>query len=201
MDNEHKKSILDPHLRTPNINWELLSEAYKYYSNFYQYIETPYLIPKEYTEYTKPHTNNSFILTNDDFHTQPHELVGSAEQGFIYLLLNERLEKQKYFSITPCFRSEQFDTLHQPWFMKLELFNYSSDENDLESMIQECMSFFADQNIIPQLEQTSSKSYDILINNIEVGSYGFRKIENHTFIYGTGLALPRFTIALRGRNE
>lgn len=201
MDKEHNLSILEPHLHIPAIDWNLLNEAYKYYSNLYNYLETPFLIPKKYTDYTKPHKNNSFLLNQEDFREQPHELVGSAEQGFIYLLLNNRIKQKKYFSITPCFRAERYDETHQPWFMKLELFHLSSDKQDLENMIQESMSFFSSKDVVPQLEQTSINSYDILINNIEIGSYGFRDIEQYRFIYGTGLALPRFSIAKQEKNN
>lgn len=44
-----------------------------------------------------------------------------------------------------------------------------------------------------QILQTSLESFDLMYQNIELGSYGIRKVEEFSFIYGTGLALPRFS--------
>lgn len=41
-------------------------------------------------------------------------------------------------------------------------------------------------------------SYDLEINNIEVGSYGIRQYKNLFWVYGTGLAEPRFSQAING---
>jgi hypothetical protein len=38
-------------------------------------------------------------------------------------------------------------------------------------------------------------TYDIEINGIEVGSYGIRSVDDVQYIYGTGLALPRYSTA------
>lgn len=198
MDKEHKASILEPHCsHTSNINWKLLHEASHYYSSFFTYQETPYLIPKEYSTYTKPHCDESYILNQGLFKTQPHELVGSAEQGFIYLLLQNKLSSDKLYSISPCFRTEEYDNTHQPWFIKLELFHISDKKSDLEDMINKAMIFFKNYYCPIILEKTADNSFDLLINDIEIGSYGMRKIENTSFIYGTGLALPRFEIAIK----
>ena len=40
-------------------------------------------------------------------------------------------------------------------------------------------------------------SYDIVINNIEVGSYGIRENSFLKYIYGTACAEPRLSIALK----
>lgn len=151
---------------TELIDWQLLSQANSFYKNYgFIQVETPFAIPNYYHSFTKPHNNQSFVLDKDMFSNEPHELVGSAEQGFIYLLLNDLISNNKLQSITPCFRFDDYDQFHQPWFLKLELFHLSENIDDLE------------------------------INNIEIGSYGFRHINNLTFIYGTGLALPRFSLA------
>lgn len=182
---------------TINIDWILLAKAVDYYNNHdYYQIETPFAIPEFYHFYTKPHHDQTFVLKDGLFKSHVHELVGSAEQGFIYLLVNNKLDvSKKLFSVTPCFRYDNYDKLHQPWFMKLELFHYSSHEQDLTNMIDTVKKFYEMHSELPvNIVQTSEKSFDLEINNIEVGSYGFRHIENHTFIYGTGLALPRFSI-------
>lgn len=180
-----------------NIDWLLLAEANSFYANNgFQQIETPFAIPSYYHSFTKPHDNQTFVLNNGLFSNNSHELVGSAEQGFIYLLLNNLLESKKLQSITPCFRFDEYDELHQPWFMKLELFQLSDNNEDLFNIISIVKKFFEKHtSSCVQLVNTGENMYDLEINNIEVGSYGFRKVNDYTFIYATGLALPRFSIA------
>lgn len=178
------------------IDWNLLSKAVCFYSQAgFIETETPYAVPIQY-HYTKPHDNQSFVLKEGLFKEEHHELVGSAEQGFIYLLLNDKIEtNQRLFSVTPCFRFDTYDKLHQPWFMKLELFHYSNSIEDLFFMLNIALEFYQNNsqhkvNIV----QTSLTSYDLEINQIEIASFGFRTVEKETFIYGTGLALPRFSM-------
>ena len=42
----------------------------------------------------------------------------------------------------------------------------------------------------------STDSADIMYKDIELGSYGIRKHKNVEWIYGTGVALPRLSIAM-----
>ena len=42
-------------------------------------------------------------------------------------------------------------------------------------------------------DESSLWSEDILINGIEYGSYGIRTFKDFYYIYGTGVALPRFS--------
>ena len=44
---------------------------------------------------------------------------------------------------------------------------------------------------------STDEGYDIVLNGIEVGSYGIRQHENLRWIYGTGIAEPRFSTALK----
>ena len=178
------------------IDWLLLAEANSFYANNgFQQIETPFAIPSYYHSFTKPHDNQTFVLNNGLFSNNSHELVGSAEQGFIYLLLNDLLPGNKLQSITPCFRFDDYDKLHQPWFMKLELFQLSDNSEDLFNVISIATNFFERHSSSKvNLINTDNNMYDLEINNIEVGSYGFRTVNEYTFIYATGLALPRFTI-------
>lgn len=46
----------------------------------------------------------------------------------------------------------------------------------------------------PSIEKVDY-GYDLLLSGIEVGSYGFREYKNNKWIYGTGLAEPRFSQA------
>lgn len=184
----------------PEINWNLLSKSQQFYSNKgYQYCEVPYLIPEEYGKITKPHEDRSFVLSNHLFQEQNQELLGSAEQGFIYLIYQNLLPNKKLYSITPCFRTEKYDNqFHLPWFMKCELFHLSNNIDDCIIMLKDAFEFYTqiiDKNDSLDIVKTSETTWDINLNNIEIGSYGFRDIPNHIFIYGTGLALPRFSVA------
>lgn len=182
----------------PSVNWALLAQAQNYYNEAgYQYCEVPYMVPEEYSLLTKPHNDQSFVLQHDLFLKQPHELVGSAEQGFIYLMATNQLTHSKLCSITPCFRTEQYSSTHLPWFMKCELFHLSQSKEDCQLMIDCALKFFSKYVPTKNLEvvQTSEESWDINLNHLEIGSFGIRHFEFGTFIYGTGLALPRFETA------
>lgn len=189
----------------PAIDWGLLAKASAFYkSKGLTYKETPWTAPIAVHEFTKPHQNPSFI--HDLALPQGNELcelVGSAEQGFIYLMLNNELKDGKYYSITPCFRFDTYDKTHQPWFMKAELMHLQKNCNQ-EQALQNAMNLLdlawefltalaPDERF--EKVQTSSLSWDINLNGIEIGSYGVRNVQNIVFAYGTGLALPRFSIA------
>lgn len=192
------KSILHQHCTNyQSIDWVLLGKASEFYSSMgYVQVETPWMLPLSYMVGTKPHSDPSFQTSSGLFSNQPHELVGSAEQGFGYWLAHNQLIEGRYFSVSPCFRVEQFDQRHKPWFMKLELFIYSSNEEQLNSelfaMIDQCMAFFkANSSNSLELVQYGD-SYDIEMHGVELGSYGIRDSNYGRYVYGTGLALPRF---------
>lgn len=202
MGKEHKSShlsILQPSImKMPIIDWQLLAKAHSYYQQFFTYQETPYLVPEYYSVLTKPHNEHSFLLSQDSFSQQPHELVGSAEQGFIYLAMHKQLKSNRLFSISPCFRFDNYDETHFPWFMKLELFHLSERYEDIQDMINLALCFYeAHHEGQYQVVSTSDFSWDINLNGLEIGSYGLRVCpQSHLhFIYGTGLALPRFSQA------
>lgn len=177
------------------INWLLLAQAQNYYvEHGFLYCEVPYLIPEQYGALTKPHNDQSFVLNNHLFAEQAHELVGSAEQGFIYLLATNQLKGDKLITVTPCFRTENYGMLHLPWFMKCELFHLSNSLEDCQKMIKIAYDFYFKHCQARHLEivQTDQESWDINLNGIEIASFGLRHLEFGNFIYGTGLALPRF---------
>lgn len=195
----YTSSILETSINNiPDINWGLLAKAQQYYQEQFLYQETPFIVPVSYNKLTKPHDEPSFILNNGIFKEKEHELVGSAEQGFIYLALRKQLKSHKLCSISPCFRSDDYDSLHFPWFMKLELFHLSNDPKDILPILNYSLLFFKSQfNGNYTIIQTAEQSWDILLNGIEIGSYGLRILDDLQFIYGTGLALPRFSQAIQ----
>lgn len=181
-----------------HINYRLLGQAITYYEGEgFNYIEVPWAVSKDVIDYTCPKNNKQFPL-NDKF------LVGSAEQSFLSLAFDGKLDwDKKYMAVTPCFRDEAKDhRFHYDYFIKLELFQYHKDwdSNVVIDFAATALDFFAKfsaPRIIPMDEE--DKSYDILVEEIEVGSYIKRQIPNLcAWTCGTGLALPRFSEALHG---
>lgn len=168
-----------------NVDWTLLAKAYDFYKSLgYRYVELPWLQSVEAVRVTAP-SEDSIIRTN----LNDLALIGSAEQAFIAM----DLPRGRYFSVSPCFRVEREDALHQTQFIKLELFqNYHDDWLEL---LQDARVFFA-KHVYTSIKETA-EGYDLEANGIEVGSYGIRSHNNLHWAYGTGLALPRFSIASR----
>ena len=177
-----------------NIDYALLAKSQEYYKDL-GYINLPldWYVEKEFSDITFPEQKSIYQLPNELI------LVGSAEQAFIKKMLKEDL-KGKYQSITPCFRNDEEDLLHSKTFMKNELFTRNNEvqESDLFIMLGHCKSFFNYHSKHKcEVVRTGELSYDINIKGIEVGSYGIREYHNgdkiYKWIYGTGLAEPRFS--------
>ncbi len=106
----------------------------------------------------------------------------------------------RWAAVTPCFRPERLvDPLRRLCFMKLELLVWGSGILESPEGIAEeaasCMTAFGDH--APDLVRTP-EGLDLQIAGIEVGSYGRRTAPCGTsYLYGTGLAEPRFTLACR----
>lgn len=195
-----------------DINYSLIQSALTFYQNLsYQYISLPWTASLFAINHTKPPYKKNFKIKDDEF------LVGSGEQSFIQLLLEGSLVPGRYVGITPCFRDDKRDDSHHNYFMKVELinvFNSISVPRNLRETVrivdgitQDALSFFNTFN-------HSSVGYDIQItypkkehfqqdiitkrHKIEIGSYGVRYKNNVPwFIYGTGLAEPRFSYAIK----
>lgn len=185
-----------------NIDYSLLVDAKNYYiGRGYIYIEVPWFIPNSLID--KAPKINSFKLTNGKFVDSHMSLVGSAEQSFLYLAkTNQIKEKVKYMSITPCFREDEKTELHQPTFMKLELFEFGfqtrvqaiDSKNIMRSDVYEYLKKYSNEIRICEYPHSD----DIEINGVEVGSYyagvvdalGFFPMHTY-YACGTGIALPR----------
>jgi aspartyl-tRNA synthetase len=181
---------------TPCIDYVLLGNAQAYYQTLgYQELAVPWIISHEAQNAMRPPDRREFF-TLDGY------LNSSGEQSFLELLLAGKA-LTKHCCITSCFRDEAPDSLHQRYFVKLELINTDATEANLQAMLYDAKTFF--DQISPKEYQTSivttdsiAPTYDIVDgrNGIELGSYGIRTYKSHRWIYGTGLALPRFSIAL-----
>jgi len=177
----------------PKINWQYLYRSIPVYeSNGFKYIEVPWIVPATTTKITFPQGNT-------EFKTPVGDLVGSAEQSFLYLISQGKLPRGRYCSITPCFRSEDhIDNLRRNWFMKLELIDtLNVSVSNLVEITEICCSWM--RSLLgdhPTIVQTDTEMFDIEYHGIEIGSYGIRNYPNFApWIYATGLAEPRFSQA------
>jgi hypothetical protein len=182
------------------INWELIGKAISHYTeNNYSYLEVPWLVDNEDIRVTYNGDVNYF--ENDS-----RILVGSAEQSFVHLIKNGTMPFGKHVACTPCFRKEKIlDEIHKEYFVKVELINFVEpsmhNRYHLEELMSECI-YDAYNFFIKHISKCTIKvlqietDYDILINDIEVGSYGIRYHKDFAWIYGTGLAEPRFSTSL-----
>jgi hypothetical protein len=190
------------------IDYGLVAKAIAFYEGQgFKYVETPWLACHEAIYTTIPGDVVPFKIEDDGRFP-----VGSAEQGFLEMMLDRRLRRRgRYVSAGPCFRNEpRLDWLHQETFFKVELIHVLDSIENLSPKTQlsyvistalDCLSSLFDQGEFT-VEYDDDLHADINLNGIEVGSYGIREYEHADlrWVYGTGLALPRTTIALGARN-
>lgn len=178
-------------------NWALIGQAIEHYKDLgYEYVELPWTVPMDVMTST---CDESMVINSDI-----GPLVGSAEQSFLAADLRCTLGKGKFISCTPCFRLDRIDELHSAAFMKVELYqNVDVNEESLSNMVELAHDFFRREQLIPwpwPAIVSTPEGFDIEVNGIEVGSYGIREFENIKWVYGTGLAEPRFSKALQMGN-
>lgn len=183
------------------INYNNIAKAVEYYTkNGFKYIEVPWWVQEEAKNITAPKDRSS------DFKIRKNKyLIASGEQGFLYLATKGLIaEDINYVTVTPCYREEQIDILHQKCFMKCELFCLSPSgiQNTYDYFVQTAFGFFSsltDVDISIKVLMEEKKTCDILgptdlqINKKEIGSYGYREHNHLKWTYGTGIAEPRFS--------
>ena len=119
------------------------------------------------------------------------------------------LPKGEFQTVTPCFRNEIQDFSHRKHFMKNELIIAdSSDSRDLDQIIKDAMEFFvtySDGELkveeVKNDDNVTKINYDITMGGYELGSYGIRKFNNLSWVYGTGVAEPRFSSIIEANIE
>jgi len=179
--------------------WRNLSTMADYYEECgYRDLPQPWVASSQAINVTLPAGGTSTTLNDGQI------LVGSAEQCFIEALLSGDLQPGRWQAITPCFRNEPvFDELHKPYFMKLELIHYMprDAQASLVAMLDHAYGGFSrllkhdrPSNI---MEQTEINCCDLTLRGVEIGSYGIREHAGHQWVYGTGIAEPRFTTVNR----
>ncbi len=184
---------------SPKIDYALLGRAVHHYKLIgYEYVEVPWAVDDIYVDTTCPTHDRTLMVERrydapgDAPRDETLSLVGSAEQGFLAMDLSPGL----YVGVTPCFRVEdKHDLLYQPWFMKVELFD-NRDQLDGLKLLTDAQRFMQSETKAPVTSIITKVGVDLMIGGIEVGSYGGRTIGNlRPWRYGTGLALPRFSVA------
>lgn len=182
-------------------DWRLLSSACSFYEGAgYTYVETPWYVGQEAIRSTLPADRHGYSLGHPEY--SPGHLVGSAEQAFVQLLIDGKLGPGKHFSMGPCFRDEHEDELHQRSFFKVELIEVEGSITPLEvgnvRRMMYCARRFFEENTFYEdriYQSATEEGFDLELRGIEIGSYGLRQHGSHRWVYGTGLALPRFTKA------
>ncbi len=192
------------------IDYKLLSEAIVYYESLgYQRIEAPWTVTPAISNITKPtwlDDPEKFVLKSGK------ELVASGEQSFLYLYNKGFLPKGRFQTITPCFRNDAFDETHTKYFMKLELIDTSEGINcqTVHRMMGHAFNFYKEiimENLKGDFNLNShvldhsedKRQIDIEFNDVEIGSYGIRECSFLKWVYGTGLAEPRFSRLVNGK--
>lgn len=156
----------------------------------YTLLDVPMCVDQSTSRITKP------VQFEDHFHTDK-VYVGSAEQSFIQLHKDQKLEDGRYMAITPCVRPEKVvDDLHYEVFLKIELISVGAQE--VRRLTADAQSFFTKHFDVRRVETNESiDSCDLVsvVDEVEVGSYGIRQMVDGTFYtYGTGIAEPRFSV-------
>ena len=180
------------------IDYGIITAAVIHYEKLgYKYIEVPWIVSLDSMLVTRPKGTRLFS-------TFAGELVASGEQSFIEMR-NELKQFEMYQCVTPCFRDELVkDELHLQYFIKNELIfvvnPYCEAERLVIEMVNHALSFFSIYGKTEVVDLPIGNAYynkDIIIDGIEVGSYGYRFIDkNFGWIYGTGCAEPRLSQAL-----
>ena len=185
----------------PSIDYSVLVKAQKYYEKKgYLMLDVPWAVSEEADAATHP-------VWLPMIPTMWGNLVGSAEQSFIDLMIKGKMPTGKRMAITPCFRPEKkYDQFHYPYFMKLELIEFRGGEfcqpeEVLQAMIHDAVGFLG-HHLQVETRDMGDGSFDIVSRGekLELGSYGIRQYKDFKWVYGTGVAEPRFSQARRLQN-
>lgn len=185
------------------IDYSILGEAQKFYiSKGYDVVEVPWIVSHEVNNIAAPQGHQRYLLDSQS----SEELVASGEQGFLQLIMQGHLIPGKYQTVTPCFRDDEVDYLHQQQFMKLELIHYDlydfaeyhgESSGCLSKMIEDAEEFFNSVGLAVNRHRITLApllpQIDLEYKGQELGSYGIRKYKGISWIYGTGVAEPRFS--------
>lgn len=178
--------------QTP-IDWGRLARALDFYQQHgFERLELNWHASHQVCMWTSPSEDRMYPFGEDT-------LVGSAEQSFMQAQVDGLLVPGKsYVALTPCFRREPVvsDT-HRLQFMKVELYVPGEASPGAEQRLAACaQAFMASEGAHAVCVPTEPSGIDLEVEGIEVGSYVARQHGEHLWTCGTGLAEPRFSLAL-----
>lgn len=176
------------------LSTKLLLKALSSYEKLgYEVHDVPLIIDKDVCDFTKPIGAKNFEHHDKDY-------IASAEQSFLQLIKDKEIKNGKYQALTPCIRNEPvLDGLHYLIFHKLELIEIGS--TDFMRIVIEAQQVMLSLGVETHLEKTDL-GVDIMDHNeVELGSYGTRCYLGVNYIYGTGIAEPRFSMSLKANSK
>lgn len=174
------------------INYNNIISSINYYKGCgFTQINAPWIVPSYILDITKPVQSNSILLQD-----KKQGLVASGEQSFLFMIASGELPRGRYQTVTPCFRDDNVDQIHQKWFLKNELIETDIvNEYELEKVTGLALNFF--RKYLPNTEAVVTDiGFDIEYMGIELGSYGIREHLGYRWIYATGCAEPRLSILI-----
>lgn len=168
------------------------------------FVDLPWIVRKEYSDATRPPECRDIATPEGSF-------VASGEQSFLQLWDTNALPAgDGFIGWTPCLRDDPVDSWHQHGFMKAEWFIPLQELQNWEAILhahihiqQQIFNAIAehldDSRPAPAIDRLriSETQYDLVTNDIELGSYGLRQFKKKWYLFGTAVALPRFTQAIR----
>jgi hypothetical protein len=189
--------------------------AIKYYEKCgFKWLDVPWAVSREAILMTRPpHIKGepmSYVAGDQTFYP-----VASAEQSFLQMQMDAIAKGERmngsYVTMSPCFRNEPvLDDLHQPYFLKVELISWDKiTREDMDKMVAGARLLFEENLWVDCVRNDDPDpiglvAYDLVTTHskIELGSYGIREHPMvGRWLYGTGLAEPRYSIALEREPE
>lgn len=186
------------------ISLEVLMNAQAWWSRFFTNKTVPALVDPDVMDYTCP----PGVIDTRLYGKYSSTVVASAEQSFLQLDKDGELEDGDWMALTPCYRDEPvFDDVHLPVFLKLELIRIVDDANfftrtEAMYLAHKMQKFFMEYYGMPTTLLETEIGWDVMYEDLELGSFGVRRsMTGRSYIYGTGLAEPRASIAISRFNS
>lgn len=186
------------------VDIEIVVSAHRWWSNWFKDKAVPALVGPEVMKHTCPEGARDFRI----YGPGGDSVVASAEQSFLQLEKDGELEPGSWMALTPCFRDEEeVEEIRLPVFLKLELIRLSDEMNYYTAtealwLAKKLQKFFKEFYGLPTEIQKTGDGWDVMYQDLELGSFGVRHtLNDKSYIYGTGLAEPRASIALRRFHE
>jgi seryl-tRNA synthetase len=176
-----------------------VDKAIQYYSQWYTMIDVPMVVDLDVSTHTTP------ISKAQQYHSKGKVYIASAEQSFLQLHKDGNLPTGKYMALTPCYRDEVTDSIHLKVFLKLELISVAPDGSiyeELSKVAGAAFEFFSKYLPVRYLKTKEGVDIISVVGGYELGSYGIRNTLNGCcYVYGTGIAEPRLSTAIKTNNE